>query len=102
MLEATTNRIAALDVLRGLAILGTFGANVWIFARPGGPLSFAAEGLRTGGVIEIGLRALVNGKFLALLTLLFGVGLELQYRSAVRRGLRWPGRYLATPARRSS
>lgn len=49
MLEATTNRIAALDVLRGLAILGTVGANVWIFALPGGPLSFAAEGLRTGG-----------------------------------------------------
>ena len=41
-----------------------------------------------------GLRFLANGKFLALLTLLFGVGLELQYRSARRRGARWPGWYL--------
>jgi uncharacterized protein len=40
------------------------------------------------------LRFLANGKFLALLTLLFGVGLELQYRSARRRGARWPGWYL--------
>lgn len=39
------------------------------------------------------LQALANGKFLGLLTLLFGVGLELQYRSMVRRGLPWPGRY---------
>jgi uncharacterized protein len=31
---------------------------------------------------------------LALLTLLFGVGLELQYRSARRRGAWWPGWYL--------
>ncbi len=43
--------------------------------------------------METVLRALSNGKFLALLTLLFGVGLELQYRSLVRRGLPWPGRY---------
>jgi uncharacterized protein len=39
------------------------------------------------------LQALSNGKFLGLLTLLFGVGLELQYRSMVRRGMPWPGRY---------
>lgn len=94
MREAAPARIGALDVLRGLAILGTFGANVWVFAIPGGALGFFAEGFRSGGFVEAALRLLVNGKFLALLTLLFGVGLELQYRSAVRRGLRWPGRYL--------
>jgi uncharacterized protein len=32
-----------------------------------------------------------NGKFLALL---FGIGLELQYQSARRRGTPWPGWYL--------
>ncbi len=37
---------------------------------------------------------LSNGKFLALLTVLFGIGLELQYQSARRRGTRWPGWYL--------
>lgn len=35
-----------------------------------------------------------NGKFLGLLTILFGVGLEIQYQSAQRRGLRWPVRYV--------
>ncbi|GAA0951830.1 DUF418 domain-containing protein [Nonomuraea longicatena] len=86
-------RIEALDVLRGVAILGTLGTNIWIFTAPGGPadfLSFAAP----SGPVETFLRFLTNGKFLGLLTLLFGVGLEIQYRSAVRKGLRWPGRYL--------
>ncbi|MET0190747.1 MAG: DUF418 domain-containing protein [Pseudonocardia sediminis] len=91
-------RITTLDVLRGLAILGTFASNVWIFAYPGGPVAWVGSGFggATGvpGVVETFLRFLVNGKFLALLTLLFGIGLELQYRAAVRRGIRWPGRYL--------
>src|SRR5690606_3383157 len=36
---------------------------------------------------------LVNGKFLGMLTILFGVGLELKYRQALRRGDPWPGAY---------
>jgi uncharacterized protein len=31
------HRIASLDVLRGVAILGTFASNAWLFADPGGP-----------------------------------------------------------------
>ncbi|NRQ33405.1 DUF418 domain-containing protein [Nonomuraea sp. NN258] len=84
-------RIDALDVLRGVAILGTLGTNIWIFTAPGGPSE--PFGLQKT-VVETFLHFLTNGKFLGLLTLLFGVGLELQYRSAVRKGLRWPGRYL--------
>jgi len=103
--EGTAERIGALDVLRGLAILGTFATNVWLFAYPGGPVGFILEGVAAGGVVETALRGLANGKFLALLTLLFGVGMELQYRSAVRRGGAdhphrrvWPGRYLVRAA----
>ncbi|GAA4058100.1 DUF418 domain-containing protein [Nonomuraea soli] len=84
-------RIDALDVLRGVAILGTLGTNIWIFTAPGGPADLLGT---PSGAAETFLRFLTNGKFLGLLTLLFGVGLELQYRSAVRKGLRWPGRYL--------
>ncbi|MER7504852.1 DUF418 domain-containing protein [Nonomuraea pusilla] len=88
-----TTRIDALDVLRGIAIMGTLGTNIWIFTDPSGPAGFLAlDG--APGAAEALLRFLSNGKFLGLLTLLFGVGLELQYRSAVRRGLTWPGRYL--------
>lgn len=90
-METVTRRIDALDVLRGVAILGTLGTNIWLFTSPAGPLEALSP---SGGAVETFLRFLSNGKFLGLLTLLFGVGLELQYRSAVRKGLRWPGRYL--------
>lgn len=92
----TYPRIVALDVLRGLAILGTLGTNVWIFTNPEGPPSaLEAPAMDTlAGAVEMALRFFANGKALALLTLLFGIGLELQYRSARRRGRRWPGWYL--------
>jgi uncharacterized protein len=86
-------RIDALDVLRGVAILGTFGTNVWLFAEPGGPAAWISTAFSESDPLETALQTLTNGKFLALLTLLFGVGIELQYRSAVRRGNPWPGRY---------
>ncbi|PKB31163.1 DUF418 domain-containing protein [Pseudonocardia alni] len=91
------DRLAAPDVLRGLAIAGTFATNVWVFADPRGPGAVFA-GFAGGWWLDTALRAVANGKFLALLTLLFGIGMELQYRSAVRRGLRWPGRHLARAA----
>lgn len=84
-------RIGALDVLRGVAILGTLGTNIWIFTDPGGIIGFLA---RAPGTAELVLQFLTNGKFLGLLSLLFGVGMELQYQSAARRGARWPGWYL--------
>ncbi|MFD6067381.1 MULTISPECIES: DUF418 domain-containing protein [Amycolatopsis] len=90
-------RISSLDLLRGVAILGTFGTNVFLFAHPGGPAGFLQDFVGTATTFaeraEVGLRVLSNGKFLALLTILFGVGLELQYQSARRRGAPWPGRY---------
>jgi uncharacterized protein len=89
----TPGRIVALDVLRGVAIIGTLASNIWIFTAPGGPAEWISTGFASTDPVQRVLQALVNGKFLGLLTLLFGVGLELQYRSMVRRGLPWPGRY---------
>lgn len=91
--SSTGGRIAALDVLRGLAIIGTLASNIWIFTTPGGPAAWISDGFATADPVQRVLQALANGKFLGLLTLLFGVGLELQYRSMVRRGMPWPGRY---------
>lgn len=96
-MRAGEGRIAALDVLRGVAIIGTFASNVWLFTTPGGPVAYIT-GFGTADPVQTGLQVLSNGKFLGLLTLLFGVGMELQYRSAVRRGKPWPGRYLARAA----
>ncbi|MFJ5104883.1 DUF418 domain-containing protein [Streptomyces sp. NPDC088554] len=94
---AAGRRIEVLDILRGVAIIGTLGTNIWLFTHPLGPpsLFFRMPGADSaGGAVEVALRYLSNGKFLALLTILFGVGLELQYQSAKRRGRRWPGWYL--------
>ncbi|MGW3724881.1 DUF418 domain-containing protein [Streptomyces sp. NPDC000851] len=89
-------RLPLLDVLRGAAILGTLMTNVWIFATPGSEWAFlqgAATADPLGEPAEALFRFLADGKFLALLTILFGVGLAIQYDSAARRGTPWPRGY---------
>jgi uncharacterized protein len=92
-------RIQLLDVLRGVAIFGTLGTNIWLFASVGdGGSAFFGGGLpwwsSLDGFLTTFTLFLTNGKFLGLLTILFGVGMEIQYQSARRRGLPWPVRYL--------
>ncbi|MFC8531809.1 DUF418 domain-containing protein [Nocardia sp. NPDC057227] len=86
------HRLVALDVLRGIAILGTLGTNIWIFTDPDGLLGYL-HGLGDAGWAERVLQQLTQGKFLGLLTVMFGIGLAIQQRSARRGGRRWPGRY---------
>lgn len=88
----TGRRLPLLDVLRGVAILGTLMTNVWIFTGPGAEWGALEAGTDTGAV-EAVFSVLANGKFLSLLTILFGAGLAIQYASAQRRGQPWPGRY---------
>ncbi|GHG53134.1 DUF418 domain-containing protein [Streptomyces griseocarneus] len=102
---APAGRLPLLDVLRGAAILGTLMTNVWIFAAPGaewGILEGGADGSSLRRLFsepslplaaESVFRFLADGKFLAMLTMLFGVGLAIQFGSAARRGQPWPGRY---------
>ncbi|WP_199736237.1 DUF418 domain-containing protein [Micromonospora sp. HM5-17] len=86
-----------LDVLRGVAILGTLATNIWIFTDPAAEYGVLVDTDSitplAGSPVETVFRFLANGKFLALLTILFGVGLAIQHASASRRGERWPGRY---------
>ncbi|EFL16197.1 DUF418 domain-containing protein [Streptomyces sp. C] len=100
--DTTAARLPLLDVLRGAAILGTLMTNVWIFASPGSEWSVLQGGLSlpdpvadpsAATIAETAFRFLADGKFLSLLTMLFGVGLAIQYDSAARRGEPWPGRY---------
>lgn len=93
-----SDRYASLDVLRGIAILGTFATNVWIFTNlyglPGYITGAGRDELDAVSLLaEAFLQQLSQGKFLGLLTIMFGIGLELQRRSARRHGRRWPGRY---------
>ncbi|GGS90009.1 DUF418 domain-containing protein [Streptomyces chromofuscus] len=89
-------RLPLLDVLRGVAILGTLMTNVWIFATPGSEWAFL-QGVPMADPfdepVEALFRFLADGKFLALLTILFGVGLAIQYDSAQRHGTPWPRGY---------
>jgi uncharacterized protein len=94
-----TARINALDIARGIAILGTLWTNIWIFTHPWGMLGYLAEPntadtTDAAATAQLWIMALSQGKFLALLTLLFGMGLAIQHSSAARRGARWPGPYL--------
>ncbi|KZF05833.1 MAG: DUF418 domain-containing protein [Rhodococcus sp. (in: high G+C Gram-positive bacteria)] len=92
----TDARYRSLDVLRGIAILGTLGTNVWIFTSGSGLVGYLDTlGTAQGGwgTAERVLQQLAQGKFLGLLTIMFGVGLAIQQRSALRNNLRWPGRY---------
>lgn len=87
-----STRIAALDILRGVAILGTLGTNIWVFAAAGTPLvdAFLQTRLTLQGMFEV----FCNGKFLSLLAILFGVGVAIQFDAAQRKGQHWPGHYL--------
>lgn len=94
----TPVRYAALDLLRGIAIIGTLGTNIWIFTNPAGLIGYLDGSISPHtppgwAVLEDVLQQLAQGKFLGLLTIMFGIGLEIQRRSAVRTGRRWPGRY---------
>ncbi|MET4612686.1 uncharacterized protein ABIC28_003679 [Rhodococcus sp. PvR044] len=89
-------RYPSLDVLRGIAILGTLATNIWIFTNPEGLVGYlngTAAAAGGWGWVEKVLQQLAQGKFLGLLTLMFGIGLAIQQRSALRAGRPWPGKY---------
>ncbi|MFD4180908.1 DUF418 domain-containing protein [Rhodococcus sp. NPDC058514] len=95
-MATTVTRFAALDVMRGVAILGTLATNIWIFTNVEGLVGYInGTGGATGGwaPVQAVLQQLAQGKFLGLLTIMFGIGLAIQQRSAQRRGLPWPGKY---------
>ena len=80
--QPTTERIVAIDILRGYALSGVLVANVLVFSYPFQlypPLGF--PGLTTvGRGTEWIIRVLVVGSFYPLFSLLFGVGFALYLR----------------------
>jgi uncharacterized protein len=91
-------RIALLDILRGFAIIGTLGTNIWLFAYLGDLNKMFSDPLEPwwsswDKLLQTMILLLVNGKFLGLLTLLFGAGMELKRQKAQREGYTWPGVY---------
>lgn len=100
-MKAQHGRIRLLDILRGFAILGTLGTNIWLFANLG-DLSYvftfdhSVWWTSLDEFIRVFVLFFVNGKFLSILAIMFGVGLELKYRQSLRKGTAWPGLYIWT------
>lgn len=100
-MEQSEKRIRLIDVLRGFAIIGTLGTNIWLFAQPGNLLGVFVNANWWEDIqsfLQASLSVFVNGKFLSLLTILFGIGLELKYRKTKRDELPWIPLYLWTMA----
>ncbi|WP_055108279.1 DUF418 domain-containing protein [Paenibacillus ihumii] len=101
MKKVSYERIRLLDILRGFAIIGTLGTNIWLFAHLGNTdYLFTYAHYDWWASADVLIRYitlfLVNGKLLGLLTILFGAGLEIQFGRLQSRQKRWPGPYLWT------
>ncbi|NMO17190.1 DUF418 domain-containing protein [Pyxidicoccus fallax] len=81
-------RIVLLDVLRGFALCGVFVSNT--VTQFSGQLFLPSQGNAANAPLESALDTLfgvlVNGKFLTLLTFLFGLGFSIQLSRTEERG----------------
>ena len=93
---AASERIEAMDVLRGFALLGILLMNIEAFV---GPLAAALDGLNPAltGVdrtVDAAIYILVQGKFYLLFSLLFGMGFGVMMQRAATRGSAFSALYL--------
>lgn len=87
---AAEDRIIALDIVRGVAVLGIVVPNIIGFGQPQIAYTWPGGFLGPPGPFSDWLWSaqlvLVDGKFRALFTMLFGAGMVLFYRRAVAKG----------------
>lgn len=78
---APGERIATLDFIRGLAVMGILAANIVAFGQPFDaymyPAAFLTDPGDPGGWLWIAQFVLIDGKMRGLFTLLFGAGMYL-------------------------
>jgi uncharacterized protein len=79
-------RIFALDVLRGFAVLGLLAANVVLFAYPTAKATSLEGWTGLDAALRMAVGAFVEGKFYSLFSILFGVGLWMQAARAAGSG----------------
>ncbi len=95
--RSSTERIEALDILRGFAIFGILLVNMGVFAYPF--LGYQIMGGTpwddtTNKITEHLIRFFAEGKFYSLFSLLFGVGIMLQFQRAESRDVNFKPYYL--------
>ena len=77
------DRIVALDALRGFALLGILLVNIMSFS---GITSLGAEVEGADRIVADLIKFFVQGKFLSLFAILFGIGFSLQMASLREKG----------------
>jgi len=87
-------RIASLDFIRGVAVLGILAANIVAFGQPWSAYSWPSAFLTghdaTADWMWVAQFVLIDGKMRGLFTLLFGAGMALFMEKAWERGAtRW-------------
>ncbi len=85
-----TERIQSLDLIRGVAILGILFMNILAMAAPMEAYYSPVwrEGLSTLEIPLFHLQSLLfESRFMSMFSMLFGVGLYIQYQSALAKGL---------------
>lgn len=86
----SAERIAALDVARGIALLGILTVNVHYFGWPLGDVLATHTPPKDVSAIEYAawyyLRTFGEGKFFTIFSTLFGAGLTIQWLRASQRG----------------
>ena len=87
---ASGPRIASLDFIRGVAVMGILAANIVAFGQPFAaytyPGAFLTEHDRAADLMWVAQFVLIDGKMRALFTLLFGAGLYLFLEKAWEKG----------------
>jgi uncharacterized protein len=94
---AESDRIHALDVVRGVALLGILLVNMRFFAHPIGVYeqrSPAADAAALDALAHWLLKIFCEGKFYPLYSMLFGMGLVLMRSRALERGARFGPLYV--------
>lgn len=88
-------RIAALDVARGIALLGILTVNVHYFGWPLGDVLATHTPPKDVSAVEYAawyyLRTFGEGKFFTIFSTLFGAGLTIQWLRAGQRGVGFGG-----------
>ncbi len=94
--QPTTQRLHHLDVLRGFALFGILLVNFEWFARPLQAIVLGAQPDLGGAslVVDWLIKALAEGKFYALFSMLFGAGFALMAERANRKSAPFWGVYL--------
>ncbi|WNM18675.1 DUF418 domain-containing protein [Flavobacterium capsici] len=82
------DRIDFLDIMRGIAIFFIFTANIPVFSG----LFFLSDEIIKNGItlptddwVDIILYTIVDGKFYTIFSLLFGIGITIQYENLIAR-----------------